>query len=375
MRHSINLLITVIHLLIGRLSLNSQNSSLPPSSDGIRKKRGRDKKKRKSKNPVGGQEGHPGETLEQYEEPDEIIATEIDRRTLPRGVTFTVEEPEKRQVIDLHMDFIVREYQVEVLVDSGGNRHVAPFPEHITKAIQYGPSIKSLAVYLLQYQLIPYNRLQELLKDQFGLEVSQGTLYDFNQEAFGKLESFEMEMIGHLGKSPVLNADETGIAINEQTAWLHVLSNSRATLFFAHEKRGKEAMDALGVIKNYTGILCHDRWKPYLGYKCQHALCNAHHLRELQWVTDCTTQKWAASMKRFLIKLNERVDKHGGVLLEDDQEKQIKRYREIIQDARKECPIVAKAKGDKRRGRPKQTTEAQERRRRQSYRTVPEQDA
>ena len=63
---------------------------------------------------VGGQAGHEGKTLEQYEDPDEIIELSIDRRTLPTGVNFTVSEPETRQVIDLNLEFIVREYQVEV---------------------------------------------------------------------------------------------------------------------------------------------------------------------------------------------------------------------------------------------------------------------
>ncbi|MBF0312916.1 MAG: IS66 family transposase, partial [Oligoflexia bacterium] len=162
MSMSINLLITVIQLLVSRLLLNSTNSSLSPSSDKLKRKRGKDREKRKTKNPIGGQPGHNGETLEQYEEPDEVIPLEIDRRTLSKDEVFTLEEPEKRQVIDVNLEFIVREYQAEVLVDSQGKRYVATFPEHINKSIQYGPSVKALAVYLLQYQLIPYNRIQEL---------------------------------------------------------------------------------------------------------------------------------------------------------------------------------------------------------------------
>ncbi len=164
-------------------------------------------------------------------------------------------------------------------------------------------------------------------------------------------------MIKHLGDTEVLNADETGIVINEENAWLHVLSNSKSTLFFPHVKRGKEAMDELGVITNFKGILCHDHWKPYLGYECKHSLCNAHHLRELQWVMDFTSQKWAKTMKKFLINLNELVDKHGGILSVEDQEKQIKRYREIIKAARAECPIMARTKGDRRKGKIKQSKE------------------
>ena len=200
--------------------MNSTNSSLPPSSDNKRRTRGKDKKKRKKKSnkKVGGQPGHEGKTLEQYQDPDEVIELSIDRRTLPTGVNFTASEPETRQVIDLNLEFIVREYQAEVFLGDDGSRYVADFPKHIKKAIQYGPSVKSLAVYMSQYQLIPYARVQEVFKDQFGLDVSQGSLCNFNREAFEKLESFELDVLSRLDGEDVLNSDETGIKINQDLA-------------------------------------------------------------------------------------------------------------------------------------------------------------
>ncbi len=186
---SIELLIVVIQMLFDRQSMNSSNSSLPPNPDNKKRSRGKDRKKRKKKgeNSVGGQEGHAGKTLTQYEEVDEVTYIPIDRRSLPIGEKFTLSEPECRQVIDLNIEFVVREYQAEVLVGVDGTRFVAPFPEHITKAIQYGPSVKSFAVYMSQYQLIPYARVQEVFKDQFDLDISQGTLCNFNREAFVSL--------------------------------------------------------------------------------------------------------------------------------------------------------------------------------------------
>ena len=90
---------------------------------------------------------------------------ELDKRTLPQGENFKKADPEIRQVIDFNIEFLVREYQAEVLTGADGMRLVAPFPAHITKAIEYEPSVKSLAVYMSQYQLIPYTRVQEVFKD------------------------------------------------------------------------------------------------------------------------------------------------------------------------------------------------------------------
>ncbi len=358
--NSINLLVLIIKLLISRLGLNSTNSSLPPSTNNPRRTRGADKKKRKKKSSksVGGQPGHEGTTLTQYEEADEVIELSVDRRTLPDNESFKKCEDEIRQVLDINLDFIVREYRAEVLEDSKGNQYVAEFPNNITKAIQYGSSVKAFAVYMSQYQLIPYNRVQEVFKDQFGLELSQGSLSNFNKEAYEKLESFEAEAMASLSNSKVLHADETGIKIDGELAWMHVLSDNKTTIYFAHEKRGKDAIEAMNIIPRYSGVLCHDHWKPYLGYKCIHSLCNAHHLRELQWVIDFKDHKWAKSMKRFLLKLNELTDEYGGVLPDDIQKKKIKRYREILSNGKRECPIYLPAKGSKgSRKRPRQTKE------------------
>ena len=119
----------------------------------------------------------------------------------------------------------------------------------------------------------------------------------------------------------VLNADETEVKIDTALAWVHVLCTSKITFMYPHEKRRKEAMVDMGIIPNYSGILIHDHWKPYLGYDCQHGLCNAHHLRELQWVIDFKKQKWATSIKKFLNKLNDEVDSYGGTLPDDLQSK------------------------------------------------------
>jgi transposase len=344
---SIELLIVVIQMLFDRQAMNSKNSSLSPSNDNKRRSRGKDKKKRRKKgeNNVGGQDGHAGSTLTQYEEVDEIIEIPIDKRTLPQGQKFKIADPEIRQVIDLNIEFVVREYQAEVLIGVDGSRFVAPFPDHIKKAIQYGPSVKSFAVYMSQYQLIPYARVQEVFKDQFDLKISQGSLCNFNREAFEKLEDFEADLIKKLQEEKVLNADETGIKINGELAWAHVLCTPKFTFIYPHEKRGRDAMVKMGIIPEYKGILIHDHWKPYLGYDCTHGLCNAHHLRELQWVIDFKKQKWAMSLKKFLIKLNIEVDESGGALTKDVQKRRIKRYKELIISGNPECPFIMPALG------------------------------
>src|SRR6266568_374159 len=70
------ILILLIRGFAGRLSINSNNSSTPPSTD---KKRKRGSKKEISGKKPGGQNGHQGSRLDKSENPDEIINIKIDK--------------------------------------------------------------------------------------------------------------------------------------------------------------------------------------------------------------------------------------------------------------------------------------------------------
>ena len=274
----LSLLIQLVELMSIRLATDSRTSSKPPSTDKNKKPRIKKKKKKRSNKSVGGQQGHNGSKLEQFEDPDEVIELSVDMRTLPTGEKYKAAGFEIRQVVEIEMKATVCEYRAEVLEDSAGNRYVADFPANVTKAIQYGKTVKSLAVYMSQYQLIPYARVQEIFADQLGLPISQGTLCNFTKEAYELSEFFEQEAAEVLRNTDVAHSDETGIKISGNGEWLHVLCTPKTTYFFPHEKRGREAIDAMGLLKDFDGVLCHDHWKPYFGYGGEHALCNAHHL-------------------------------------------------------------------------------------------------
>jgi transposase len=255
LRAALEVLIVLIQLLANRLSLNSRNSSKPPSTDrfnnGDKNSNDDDNPKQGKKNKPGGQPGRIGSTLQKVDDPDEIKILELDRTTLPPG-EYKDDGFESRQVFDIDIRRVVTEYRAEVLVDQFGNRFTASFPEAVTKAVQYGNGVKAQAVYLSQYQLIPYQRVQEQFQDQFQLPISVGSIFAFNQQAYALLEQFELKLIAKMLLSSVLHADETGINIGGKNQWLHCISNPQWTLYYAHAKRGGEAITA----KNYCpGLL------------------------------------------------------------------------------------------------------------------------
>lgn len=333
LKSAIELLLVIVTLLINKLGLNSRNSSKPPSSDINRKKAKRTKGERKP----GGQNGRVGTTLSKIDNPDEIIPLKIDKRTIPHG-EYKEAGYESRQVIDIRISRHVTEYQAQVVENMEGVRFVAQFPEGVTRPVQYGASVKCNSVYMSQHQLIPYNRIEEHFEQQIGIPVSAGSIYNFNKEAYEILENFEEIVKKRLKESTILNADETGINMDGGRYWLHSLSNNLWTYFYPHKKRGNEAMDDMGVLPGYSGVLCHDHWKPYYKYDCIHALCNAHHLRELERAWEQDGQRWAKDMQTLLKEINTDVNASGGVLSFDKSIWYKGKYIEILEQGESECP-------------------------------------
>lgn len=351
LRSMIGVLIVLVKLLSHRMGLNSSNSSKPPSSDPNRLKSTR---KRSGKNP-GGQQGHPGTTLRQIEEPDEVELICIDRRSLPKG-RYQDRGVEKRQVFDIEICRHVIEYQAQILVDEQGKRFIAPFPAGVNKAVQYGNTLKAHAVYMSQYQLLPYQRIQDYFDEQLHIPLSQGSLFNFNKEAFTRLADFSAIAKDKLAGAQRVHADETGINIEGKRHWLHCASNDGWTDFFAHEKRGCKAMDDRGILPRFTGVLCHDHWKPYYRYTaCSHALCNAHHIRELTCAHEQDKQAWAGKMKSLLEAINSAVHEAGGSLERDKAKRYRLRYQALLKQADIDCPAPAQSQHQGKRGRVKRS--------------------
>jgi transposase len=346
LKSSLEVLLLLVTILANRFGLNSKNSSKPPSADPNRPKEPR----RKSERKPGGQKGRNGTTLQSVADPDEIEVLQIDRSTLPAGHYREVGY-EARQVIDLDIARVVTEYRAQILQDSQGNRYVAPFPAGVTRPAQYGQGVKINSVYMSQYQLIPYNRIVDHFVEQLRIPVSAGSIYNFNQEAYERLGDFDQWVRKKLASSSLIHADETGINIGGKRNWLHSASNTEFTFFHPHGKRGSEALDEIGILPAFAGILCHDHWKPYYQYGGFHALCNAHHLRELERAWEQDQQQWARQMTLLLKEINKATLDAGGHLGAFDAGIYRRRYRALLEEAEKECPAPDESQRNGRRGR------------------------
>jgi len=352
LKATFEMLLLLVRILLNRLGLNSRNSSNPPSTD---KKRERGSNKKKSDKKAGGQTGHVGTRLNKSNNPDEIEFIKVDKRTLPGG-NYHETGYESRQVVDIKISRIITEYRAQILESEDGRRYVASFPAHVTKDIQYGPRFKSHSAYMSQFQLLPYERIKDYFGEQMNTPVSRGSVFNFNKEAYKLLARFDDIAKRVLTGSPLLHSDETGINVDKKTIWLHSASNNLWTYFFPHEKRGREAMDAIGILPTFKGILCHDHWKPYFTYSCTHSLCNAHHLRELECAEKQENQQWASKMKALLLEINQQVNESElKKLPEEASSKYRETYRAILAEGSKECPPPNRADSPPKRGRVKKS--------------------
>jgi transposase len=304
--------------LEGRLAKNSRNSSNPPSSDGLNRPKPKSQRKAGQK-PTGGQKGHTGHTLSSVAEVDHIETHAPPERCDACGGPLTnAVVVEARQVFDIPpLSHEVTEHQRLEAVCSCGKTHRGEFPADVSAPVQYGPRLKAVVVHLTHHHMMPVSRTGDLLGDLFGLPLSDATVLAINGEARTILAPTVMAMGEALKTTPVVHADETGMKVAGTLYWLHVLATTVMTWIGCHANRGRQAFDAFGILNEFVGTLIHDGWKPYRDLTCVHALCNAHHLRELTYAFEEMGQVWAKRMIDLLVAACHEVDQAGGVLTPD----------------------------------------------------------
>jgi transposase len=345
-----------------QVAKDSHNSHKPPSSDGLGKPKPKSLRP-KSERPPGGQPGHPGHTLRMVAKPDRVVSHRVER-CAGCGRSLAGQQPERverRQVHDLPEPKLeVTEHQAEIKTCPCGCVNRAAFPPEAPAPVQYGPRVKSVAVYLGEYQLLPFDRLTEIMRDLFACEsFSEGTLANFKADCSRRLEPVEATIRDLAAAQPVAGFDETGLRATGSLHWLHTVSTRLLTWYYAHKRRGREAIDAAGILADFRGRAIHDCWKSYFDYGCDHGLCNGHLLRELIFLWEQQSQKWAKAMIDHLLAIKEAVAsaRAAGLtaLPSSDQERFFTGYERIVQAGYAENPAAAPPHGPKRRGRRKQS--------------------
>jgi transposase len=335
---------------------NSQNSSKPPSTDSP--KRMRSLREQSGKKP-GGQVGHRGATREFVERPDHLVihvpeACEMCRSSLGEC---EVRASEHRQVHDFPPQKIeVTEHlaQTKVCVRCG-MKNKAEFPSGINAPVQYGKGIRSVVAYLIGYQLLPFERCAEAMKDLFNCQVSAGTLATIFTKGAREMSEPLLLIKEGISRSEVIGVDETSLRVKQKQQWVHVSSTAQLILLCHDKRRGTATIENIGILASYKGVCVHDGFSAYDQYgQCRHSLCNAHILRELNYVIETSKPAWAQQMKKLLLDIKAAVgvaSEAGMKRLAMRQEKEyLSQYAQIVSEAGKLYqPLKRKKNGSKTR--------------------------
>ena len=299
--------------LAARVKANSRNSSRPPSADGLGKPAPKSLRKKTGRGP-GRPKGQPGATMELTDHPDRVVRHEPSCCAgCGAGLDGAPETgAERRQVTEIPpVSAEVTEHQLIERQCSGcGTRTKGHAPDGVNAPVQYGPRAAALGTYLWHGQFLSRDRAAAALAEMFGVAPSPAVIAAMARKIAGLVSPAIGVIVKALAAAEVAHFDETGFRVAGKLAWVHSASSGKHVLVAVHAKRGKEAMDAAGVLSSFAGIACHDAWAPYDSYQdvAGHALCNAHVLRELVAVTENGTEQdklWAQQAIDALLALKD----------------------------------------------------------------------
>lgn len=351
---TISALTEQVKALQEKQSLNSGNSSKPPSSDGLRKKNvNKDRSLRESSGKKqGGQPGHKGTTFMETREADDTkqhLPGKCEKCPHKEECLKSAKILEKRRVVDIKVETKITEHQLICVKDCPlcHQKLTGKFPEEIKAPLQYGDSLSALVTALNTLGAVSMNRIKEILGNVFNIPLSTGTISSMVSRAARKVGSALDVIREKLVNCDVTHSDETGFRVDGKTRWAHVLCTDSLTCLNLSDFRGHKGMEEMGLLPQYKGINVHDCWASYWKYpEITHAVCNAHILRELKYVADnYPDQTWNIKFRALLLDMKSEKEKalaEGKQELSEELKKKfMTEYDEIIRLAYKENPMPA----------------------------------
>ncbi len=342
--------IIVVVLLEKKIKKNSSNSGLPPSlNNGSNGNRNKNSGK---KTIVEGSASNLKKTKTRE------IVTPIDCLGCGENLSsIKLIDTEERIKIDINYEIVNHSVISEIKqFPNCGIINKGNFPIGMDGKIQYGNGIKAAIINFLAVQMMSFQRVQEYFNGILDRSISQAVMLKYLYQFSESIKSWEEKNINLLLQRKYIHCDETSVRINKEKYWVHSYSSGNITLKFVHKNRGKEAIEDIGIIPKYNGTIIHDCWASYFSYdNVDHALCIGHLLRELKYIEELTTYKWAKKVKEILKEAVDLISNRPNkrVLSKNEYKSLQSRYRNALSRGKKEMPPFQEKSGN--RGRTKKS--------------------
>ena len=284
------------------LNNNSNNTSLPPSTDrsGKEKSANRYNGRAKSEKKAGGQAGHRGKTLTKAEVAEKLASGQYKHEVIEIGERRDGPYVTKYE-LDLEITPVIREIRIYADMDE-----TLRLPERYYSDVTYGDMVKALALHLYGIGVMSNDRIAGFLNEASGVDfgLSEGSVYGFCTQFAWKAEATVESLAQEQEKESVLCTYATCTTTNGKRSYIRCVSSEAAVIFYAMESKAIAALKKIDLLANYQGIWMHDHETALYHFGQGHAECNVHILRYLRKNMEDTGNEWSESMIALLTEMN-----------------------------------------------------------------------
>jgi len=254
----------------------------------------------------GQKKGHNGVTRPRAE-PERQVAVTLDRCPhcdAELDSPFKIESKIVEEIPE-PQPVIVTEFLIAHYTCPGCQREVVATDPDCPKEGIFGNNTIAQATVLKYEDRLPHRKIREVLKRQYGLEISPATILDLTRRASDAVQSVYEEILGRIRNAEVLYVDETSIKVQGKKYWIWAFTTPAETFVVIRKSRGmKVLMEVL--TRRFRGIIACDGWAPYSRFTNRIQRCWAHLLRESKDLAEKVAD--AAPLHKALMRLYQKLN-------------------------------------------------------------------
>lgn len=314
---------------------NSSNSNMPSSHDILThtKKKKPVSARTSSGKTKGGQKGHEAHLSRLSENDNKVIIVKNVVKA-PAGAAVVKDAYGKieyyaTQEIDLSVETKIKETRYYIS-QNGEELEDDIMKKYKINPVTYTPHFKSTMIYLNHRGTIPYKRLCKIINEisHGSINIQESTVVKWEKEFLKNSQDSQIKILKDIHEDKIVHVDETGIKINGEMNWFHVITSKNGTYCLVTKQRGDTENGPVKLLECFNHVLVHDHFKTYSTLNmCKHAECNAHIDRYLKSGIEFENSEACRKVLNIFhnaLKRKEELEKEKIYKMPDEEIKQIR---------------------------------------------------